>query len=189
MRIHRVTKARAEVRCNKCGNPIKVGESYLWWKHRNSPKTRWHREHGLPKQSDLTTSDKLSRIYATQESLDDTLGILDSVSAELGSKGQLVTALDDLVSAMDEAISEANDVADEYEQSADNIEEYFGETSQVSEMRDKADNIREWADELESAKGDADRSSEVEALEEEELESFIQEVHDAVDNANGVLRL
>jgi hypothetical protein len=57
-RVHHVKKARKD-------NPVaKVGESYYWWKNFRSPK-RFSKT--FPKRSQLTGSDKLSRLYGAAE--------------------------------------------------------------------------------------------------------------------------
>ena len=61
-KVHHVKKARKDNRA------VKKGESYYWWKFAYSSK-RYSKTY--PKASQLTQSDKLSRYYEAQETVDD----------------------------------------------------------------------------------------------------------------------
>lgn len=165
MRIHLVKKARKEHYCRKCGGVIGIGDSYRWWKHKFAARTCWHEKHGPPGSADLTTSEKLSTCYSivdTIGSLAGDLSMFSGPSLEQGdpgyeealahSKEELIELLENTVLELEGAYDEAQDVGYEYESGADNIEEYFGETEQVSEMREKAYAIEEWCQEIDSAR-------------------------------------
>lgn len=140
MRIHNVKKSQREYVCSKCRQPIEKGHPYRWWKHRYASKTRWHISHGYPGPADLTTSEKLARLYEVQDSM-------YSALTEYEDNPELFDELEDAITG---GIEEARDVGAEYEEGADNIEEYFGETTQVSMMREKFEAIENWTDNLES---------------------------------------
>jgi len=186
MRIHIVKSARKEQRCSKCGKPIEVGKSYRWWKHMHSAPTKWHIEHGHPPQSVLTTSEKMSRVYEAQETLDDALGIAKNLDTSIDEgeeldvivkrvKDEIAGNLADLKSQMEDAASDMREVADEYREGAENIREHFGDTSQTDEMDSKADALEEWADELESSSFEED-------LEDPEPEEDIQKWMDTAES-------
>jgi chromosome segregation ATPase len=161
MKIHVVKAARKETVCSKCGKKIEIGKSYRWWQHAFRAPTKWHIDHGHPRQSDLTTSDKMSRIYSAQETLEDLVSSSKSLDTSIDEgdeldvivkrvKDEIESNLEELNSQMEEAAGEMNDVAEEYREGAENIREHFGDTSQTDEMDSKADALEEWASELES---------------------------------------
>ena len=138
-RIH-TQKARKDGRwkCGRCGKGIGKGEPYYKAYPYYGPKDGIVRCTGCghPRPSEITSSDKLSRIYAVQEQLDDWTGEAS------------VDGLEDLRAMIDEARSELEEVASEYNESADNMEEYFSGSSQVDEIREKADEVEGWAQQL-----------------------------------------
>lgn len=149
MRINRVKHAAKPGVCEVCPDAIEVGQPYNWIKSRYGPKRSRHAACRGFRPSDLTSNDKLSRLYAIQERIED----------EASAWGLLESAdLDDLVTALDDAVSEAREVADEYRETAENLEQGFGHsTSQSEEIASNGDEIDGWADELETL------SSELEA--------------------------
>jgi hypothetical protein len=142
-RINSVKKARkAQGKCGRCGKDIAVGDGYIWIKPRyggkrvrcSDPKCRF-------RSSDLTGSDKLSRVYSAQEEMEDFIADWD------GDEGD-VSALKD---ALEQAASDIREVGEEYQESADNIRDSFSESSTADECEEKAQELEGWADEIESA--------------------------------------
>ncbi|KPK66575.1 MAG: hypothetical protein AMS21_02115 [Gemmatimonas sp. SG8_38_2] len=137
-RVHHVKKAQ------KDNSVAKKGESYYWWKFRYGGKQY---SKTYPRASQLTQSDKLSRVYSAQESVEDS-GQPPTDARAYGTPDELAAALREVYDVWESAIQELNEVADEYEESADNKEEYFPGTG--DEIREKADALRSSADEAES---------------------------------------
>ena len=138
MRINTVKKARKDQgTCSGCGKEIKRGDSYTWIKFRYGGKTK---KCGscIFKASDMTSSDKLSRIYAAQENAVEAIEDLD-----------VSDNIEDISSVLEELASEVREVAQEYQESADNIRESFTESSTADECEEKAQVIEDWADECE----------------------------------------
>lgn len=139
-RVNTATKSTRgkAIKCGRCGQPIEPGQRYLYWQFRYGGKRTRHEACGRPRPSELTSSDKLSRLYAAQEGVEDFLA---------GEWAELA----DLAEALEAAASEARDVAAEYELAADAVDEHFPGSYQVDEIRDKASEAEQWADELEGA--------------------------------------
>jgi len=160
-------KARKEYKC-ELGCIIQKGEQYYRIAQRWRPVRIRCLKH-RPRPSELTTSDKLSRIYGAQEDLQDALKEPTLSSAWL----------QDLAEAVESAMSAAEEVRDEYEDSASNMEEYFPDSEQVEEIREKSENCDEWYNELDNVKSDVEdlveRVQEFEAKEkpsEEQKEAY-----------------
>lgn len=149
-RVTYVQKARKAPGICRCGKKIEAGDSYFWWQNYRSPKQFRCSEHRPRPSEYATTSDKLSRLYAAQENVEDAL------VAMLGDPDDA----SDIAQALRDAAETAREVGDEYRESADNIEDGFGtRTSQCDELEEKGDNCDSWADELESAADDLDTLS------------------------------
>jgi hypothetical protein len=149
-------------RCGKCGTEIKVGDPYKWVALGGA--YGGHKKYACSscqfRQSDLTSSDKLSQLYVIQENLEDLLN---------GEWSQ-----GDLAGALEEASGDANGVAEEYTESADNIEEGFGhETYQSGEIREKAEACEEWASALEDAASEIENMDDPDA-DESEIAALIE---------------
>jgi chromosome segregation ATPase len=134
------------------------------------------------RNSDLTSSDKLQRVYAAGEYIEDALErfVLEVHVSEILENGR------EIASAVEESMSELEDVAMEYEESADNLEEYFSGSYQIDEIREKAYGIESWRDEFETAKDDLESAL-------EELETYISQVeayreeHDPPEDADVIV--
>jgi uncharacterized protein YukE len=196
-RVHFVKKARKD-------NPVaKKGESYYWWKFRYGGK-RFSKT--MPRQSQLTNSDKLSRLYEAQEMVE------DAPSPDIDMSPD---ALSDLASAIEDAKSQVEEVKDEYQESYDNMEQAFPSgcpnMEMCEEMRDNCETIEdslddahgtleglvsEWEDaaqkrdEAQDALDALDEESDPKAYEEaeaklreaeEECDRIVTEAQDAVD--------
>lgn len=148
MQVYTVKKSRKEFICNKCGQPIIKGSSYIWWQHMHSPEVRWHAAHGHPRPSDLASSDKVARYCTVQEQVEDAMSALSN-DANADNVEELVQGL---AQAMREGAEEIRSVGEEYTEAADNMESAFPNGSSViDEIREKADTCEAWADNLESA--------------------------------------
>lgn len=153
-RVTYVKKARMvpipeKRRCVSCGHIVHAGESYKRVGLKIGPYssiTRNWCQNCTPKQSQLTTNDRLSRLYEIEEGL----------SADIANTGDTGLGIDDLKSSFESAADSAEEIADEYEESVDNMPENLRQGSQADEMRDKAQAIRDWAEELRSVMDDAD---------------------------------
>ncbi len=147
-RTNHVKKARIDQgQCSKCGDEIKAGDPYCWWKPAFSYKhKRCAKPVCAPRPSDKTSSPHLGSLYAARENIEDAMGDRES-----------------LVSALNDAAETAREVGENYEESASNIEETFGETDQVNEIREKTEACEAWADALDNA------ATEIEGLEESDV--------------------
>jgi len=161
MRINRVKHAlKKGLKCGNCGKDILpsrddkktkkriLGDAYLWIKPRYGGKRI--RCTACPfRDSDLTTSEKLGRVYDARDTARDAISQWDGED------------LQDLRAAIEDCVNEVREVADEYNESADNIEQSFPNGNPTSEdCREKADELSSWCDEMESV--------ELEEREEEE---------------------
>jgi hypothetical protein len=155
-RVTHAAKARKDAgQCSRCRTPIKAGEPYKWFANRIGRSS--HRKNFCkncnPRPSEMTTSDKLSNLYAAQESIEDAL--------QRGEQ-DFETFRDNVRAALEEAAQTARDTGQEYRDSKDNMPESFQNSSPGEELDEKADQCDAWADELESA------AQEVESTEREE---------------------
>lgn len=125
-RVHHVKKARKD-------HPggIKKGESYYHWSFRYGGK---HVSKTYPRPSQLTSSDKLSRLYSAQENFEDNQEGADK---------------DALEALCQEAANEVREVGEEYRESCDNIRESFENSPVADDCEEKADACDSLADALE----------------------------------------
>ena len=142
-KVHYVKKAR------KDNSAVQKGQPYYWWKFAYSPKQR-SKTH--PRASQLTQSDKLSRYYGAQETIED-----------LNAQAHIY----DITIALQEVADEVREIGEEYQESADNIREYFEESETADECEEKsyvcdstADSIEEAISSIEDLDPDAEDSSE-----------------------------
>jgi len=165
MKITEVKHAQTKQECRKCGAKIRpsrfemqtvvdkrtgkkkrkrvrvLGDSYRWIKFNRRPKTiRCMRNECRFRPSDMTSSDKLSRIYAAQETAEDAA---DDWDPEEGT--------DALESIIEDLKNEIDEVAQEYQESADNIEAVFtGGSSTAEDCKEKSENLESWSSDLDS---------------------------------------
>jgi hypothetical protein len=174
MRIHAVKHSLTALVCSRCRCEIKpsrdekqtvtvkgkrvkktvrvLGDPYKWIKFNRRPRNiRCMAPACAFMRSDLTTSEKLGRLYDAQDAAE------DAIAAWSGEADDLKTILSDLA-------SEVREVSQEYNESADNIENSFpGGSPTIDDCRDKADQLESWADEIESVDFDEWSSSDEDA--------------------------
>ncbi|MBU8921233.1 MAG: hypothetical protein KOO63_05390 [Bacteroidales bacterium] len=167
-RVHFVAKAR------KDNEVCKKGESYYWWKHKTGPRSSIKRmSKARPRGSELTLSDKIGRMRAAGEAIEDSFGNLDTGD---------VDSAESVISALEEAESEVREVADEYRESAENMEEGFGHsTSQSEAIEEQADEAESYADEIGNLK---DSIENVEIPDRDDFETDAKEEIERQVNAN-----
>jgi hypothetical protein len=158
MRVNHVKKARKDQgTCGKCGKAIKAGDAYKWAKGRFGPRMV-RCDSCAFRQSDLTSSDKLSQVYAAQEAAENAMAEWDPDDANEAKQ---------ILETLAETIRE---VAEEYQQSADSIRDNFAESPTADECEEKANELESWVDECEDA------ASECEEFDEEGVEFDEDEV-------------
>jgi uncharacterized protein YfcZ (UPF0381/DUF406 family) len=161
MRITTVKHSQSELSCSRCGEKIRpsrdeeqqvtgrggklvtkpvrvLGDSYRWIKFNRRPRVVRCMKAGCAfRSSDLTTSEKLSRVYAARDTAE------QQIAEWSGDAEDLKAILEDLA-------NEVREVADEYGESADNMEQAFsGGSPTIDDCREKQDQLTEWADEIE----------------------------------------
>ena len=179
-KVTHVAKAMKDAgTCCKCRAAIKAGEPYKWFANligRTSIKKKFCANCRV-RSSDLTTSDKLSRLYAAQESIEDIL------------TGDDFTALKAVApDALQCAANEAREVGQEYQESFDNMPDGLQQGDTGQRIEEMANNCESWADELESAINEVD-GIEVDEEAENGVEAAVQEVMDAAQAASGSLEV
>jgi len=134
MRVTNVRKGRKnQGNCRECGTEIKRGDAYKWIKFRYGSKVVKCAACSF-RSSEMTSSDKLSRIYSAQEALHDMVAGWDGKE------------LSDLECFAEDCATELRDVADEYRESADSIREHFTDSPTADDCEEKADDIDSFAD-------------------------------------------
>lgn len=112
---------------------IAKGESYYWWKFKNSEKSF---SKTRPKNSQLTRSGYLSQLYNLQDRLSDIRGN--------------VSEADDLSSAVDDIKSDLESLKEECEGSLENMPEHLQESSSSGELlHERIDSLDNAISELE----------------------------------------
>jgi hypothetical protein len=169
---HTVKAAQKAQRCNTCGQPIEVGQSYKWFKMklaRGGVKKSYHPGCNIP-PSHRTTS-RMGQIWDAQEVASNGIFGAESladIEAELQSFAEAVRS-----------------VGEEYTESADNIESGFGhETFQSTELRERGEALDSWADDLENWEFTGDEEPDEETYEpENEDDDTFEDAHQAwLDN-------
>jgi hypothetical protein len=168
-RVNRVKKARKDQgSCSRCNCTIKRGDGYVWWQFRFGTKNvRCSKSECFPRASELTQSEKLSRVYAQQENVEDAI-------AAFRDEGDL----DNLNASVESAKDELQEVADEYRESADNIRENFPDSPTADECEEKAENLESVISDIEGFSPDEfDHDADDEDRDEDEQRNdWIEEV-------------
>lgn len=191
----RKTKSGDRPKCYTCREPIEVGQSYQYCEpSRFSPRFSWHATCTAPRPSVLEPNEKRSAAMAAFE---DAWDALDALPADL--EGVIADAAandtdvkqEDIDQAMREAAAELltaladalGEVAEMWRESAQSIEDGFQHaTYQSDEMNENADTIDSAISDLESFDAD-DRVDE--ATDEDYIEAIVEQVRDAIDQAEG----
>lgn len=161
MKITEVKKAtRTQGICRRCKKQIKKGMPYKWVAPYRLPKRIWCAD-CQPLRSELTGSERLSRVYAASEAIDD------------------ATTMDTLQQALRDAVDTANEVRDEYNDSHGEMPDSLQNSERGEEMLERASSLESWADILQVAVDD------VEALDDAEWER----ARELADAANAFLEL
>ncbi len=141
MKVYTQTARKDHGPCGRCRETIKKGEKYYQWNpYHGAARKNCFRHY--PKASELTSSDKLSRIYAAQETVQEAITGWESVEA-----------VRNIASTITEQAEELRSVGEEYEESASNIEQYFPGGEKVDECRKKSEACSTAADEWDEASG------------------------------------
>lgn len=156
MRITYVNKARKDQgKCGNCGDPLPAGSAYRWIKFRfGSKRIRCMKRSCRFRNSDMTTSDKLSDIYLAQKDCEDVIEevfqVVGTIIPEEGVWPETIRAeLERLADQLDESRGTAEQVAEGYEESAYALEEYFSGSARIDEINEKANAAREYSDQIE----------------------------------------
>lgn len=172
-RVNTVSKSlKAQGECGKCRKEIKKGDGYRWWQFRfggGGKCVRCLAPTCRPRQSELTGSDKLSRVYAVGESVE------DAISAFREDKD-----VDSLKTALTDGAEQLREVAQEYRDSSESIESGMNNRMPAcDELEEKADSLESTADEMESAEANlAEREGEdEEEATDDEIVKLLDEDH------------
>jgi len=136
------------LRCEACGDPINIGDSYKWVApraHRAAQGHKRNRHVNCPawKASELTSSQHLATIYAAQESAEEALA-----SVTIGSVEDAPDVLEQLREIAGDFADQVREASESYNESAQNIEDGFGHpTYQSEELQEKGESVEQWADE------------------------------------------
>lgn len=136
MRVHHVKKARKTDigTCQACGKPIKKGDAYKLIKPRYGAQKNRHEACPDWKPSEMTSSDKLSTLYAVQEDITDAL--------------KTWTSAGELSDALTNGATMAEEARDGYQEAAD-ADDKGGAIQQQNQ--EKADAVDQWIDALNEA--------------------------------------
>jgi hypothetical protein len=153
MRVTTVQKARKpQGECDKCREPIKAGDGYLWWKFRyGGTRRRCLKPECAPKPWDLTQNDTLAAAWM--------------LSAE---EVPTFETADDFEEARDDLANRVRDeVLELIQEKMDNIEQGFGHTGTASyeEQEGMYGEVERWSDDIENL-DPAEFTSEGEACKE-----------------------
>lgn len=179
-RTYRVKKSRKDwgvCRRAGCQTEIKVGDPYNWAKPRFRGKLVFCAAH-FPKRSELTSSDKLARIYEADDEIND--GFPQVGDAE--NMGELTDALEEVAGRLEEIADDMEDVASEYRESAENIREYFEGSSQADDIEYQGDDVQTWADEIRNA---ADHIRGLDGFDPEDFDAALEYAVGEVDDQIG----
>lgn len=159
--------------CGKCGEKIKAGDAYRWWKFRFGGKhVRCVTMGCRPRPSDLTQSEFYGTLYSIQETIQDAC-----TEARVS---------EDASALIEEARSQAEELrglGSEQEDKLSNMPEGLqqGDTGQLlqtraEECQSKADELEQAADSAASSWDDRDATAPEEADEQKTLNEVIEEL-------------
>lgn len=159
-RVHHVKKARKAVK--HAG--IEPGDSYYWWKFRKGGK-RYSKT--LPRGSDLTQSDKISRARVCAENLEDL-------------RTENYDDIDDIKAELSNIADEIREVAQEYRDAKENMPESLQDSPTAELCENNADELESWADDVENCLDSIDADDE-----DGEGEHWKDEAQSAIDEQAG----
>lgn len=129
--------------CNKCGTVIEAGQPYRHWTHWRGRKNCRCMACPAPRASELADSDKIGRVYAAAEAIEDAIAGWDRDS------------LDDIKTPVEDAMEQVREVAGEYEESASNMEDAFqGGSPQIDALQEKSQHLEGVADDIDGVISD-----------------------------------
>lgn len=170
-RVNYVKKCRKAQGTCPCGHKIKKGDPYKWIKFRYGGRRIKCDNCGF-RSSELTSSDKLSRLYSAQETTCDALTAWEGEDVE------------NLRSILEEAASEIREVGEEYQESAENIREHFESSDTADQCEEKAEDCEGWADEIENVDLEAfEYDKDAKENEDEQRETWADNVRSEVESA------
>lgn len=133
---------------------IEKGDKYFKWSIRTGRSGTAYRSKTYPRPSQLTGSDRKSRLYAAQESVEDAVNALKA-----GKKDDFIADLESLVGILEFGVDEADEVRQEYEDASMACEGGLSEkfdamASSCEDIRqsfeEAKDAVEEWIEELKS---------------------------------------
>lgn len=177
------------LRCEACGEPINMGDSYKWVApraHRAAKGTKRNRHLTCPawKGSELTSSPHLATIYGAQEGAEEDLSRIT-----IDSFDDVEAVAEDIEAIAGTFADSIREAAESYGESADNIEEGFGhETYQSEELRQKSEDVESWAEDAEQFQVDRLDESELEGLDDDEkLDALNDWLEGQVNNLTDII--
>lgn len=189
-RLTFVKKARENKKgraCRRCGKAIKKGDSYYWFANRigrTGVRKEYCSEH-RPRPSEMTTSDKLSTLYAAREELEDCAGWFDDDTTLEAAKALAEETLRN-------AIDNVNQVAEDYRESKSNMPDSLQEGTTGQQCEENADACDSWATEIESCADEIEALTEDDFADEDEeskRQSAIDLIKEKIEHVAGILGL
>lgn len=141
-RVNYVEKARKnQGTCGRggCDRLIEAGDSYYHWTPFRAGKRIRCADH-RPRASESASSDKIGRLYAAQERIEDELADWDGKDVDL------------IAQAVRDAAEQAGEVRDEYQEALDAWE------SGNAQLEEYVENAEAWVDILEDAANDIENA-------------------------------
>lgn len=183
-RVTKVEKCRkAQGQCTKCGDKIKVGDPYVWWKFQFGPRlVRCAKAECYPKPSDLTRSEFLGQLYDLQardidgESVEDLESIKDELVSDLDS---MRSDCEDKRSNMPEQLQDS-DTGNLLQERIDALENAVSELEAIDFAPDLEPEPEQKKDEKDEAFNE--RHTEWEQAKDEALDAIRTEISDALNN-------
>ena len=163
--------------CGRCGEPIRKGDSYRWWKNKTSRGGIRHNRCMKPDCKPMpweyqTTSPHIAGLMQAEHYGQEAVS---KVPLDVNS------IVEDLTQAVQGVGENVREVAEGYRESAENMESGFGhETEQSMELNDRADELESQADELESWDPSDDEPPEEVDEREGWMDSLIEEASEAI---------
>lgn len=166
-RVTYVKKCRKPCRCSKCGDKIKKGKPYRWWKFNFGARfNRCMKTECAPKPSDLTRSEWLGWVGDTQKE---------------GFNGY--DTFSELSSRRDDLVGELNEKADELDEKFNNMPQPLQEGDTGILLQERAEACRNTASELEAVEIPEDDDPEKLDDKEDDKDDALTTVRDDLNQA------